>query len=543
MHKKLVVIGLLGTTLDQASRRKGKDRWSRWRPSVATCQQSDLVVDRMELLFDRKTAALAGEVSRDIALVSPETEVRSHSLVMDDPWDFESVYSMLHSFASDYEFDTDREDYLVHITTGSHVAQICLFLLTESRHLPGNLLQTSPAASPNPKSKAPADPTGRYRIIDLDLSKYDHLATRFREEHRESQSLLKDGIQTKDEHFNRLIERIERVTIATESPILLSGPTGAGKTQLAKRIYQLKRKRELVSGELVEINCATIRGDQAMSTLFGHRIGAFTGATTDRAGLLLAADGGVLFLDEIGELGSDEQAMLLRAIEDKTFTPVGSDKPSQSNFQLIAGTNRNLTDEVAAGRFREDLLARINLWSFELPGLADRRADIDPNLDFELARYAKESGKSIRLNKEARTKFLSFALDPSTQWKGNFRDLNAAVIRMATLSTSGRIGIDAVEDEIERLKRNWGPKQSVLKSRAVLESVLTKTQIDKLDRFDQVQLADVIQVCRDSKSLSDAGRKLFQVSRRAKQKVNDSDRLRKYLLKFEMTWDQVSHPV
>ena len=177
-----------------------------------------------------------------------------------------------------------------------------------------------------------------------------------------------------------MIDRIEQVTLATKAPILLSGPTGAGKTQLAKRIYQLRRQREQVSGELVEVNCATIRGEQTMSTLFGHVKGAFTGAITSRAGLLKAADGGVLFLDEIGELGMDEQAMLLRAIEEKTFTPVGSDKPSRSDFQLIAGTNRDLSGEVAKGRFREDLLARINLWSFQLPGLSQRRDDIDPNL-------------------------------------------------------------------------------------------------------------------------------------------------------------------
>ena len=106
-----------------------------------------------------------------------------------------------------------------------------------------------------------------------------------------------------------------------------------------------------MSGELVEVNCATIRGEQTMSTLFGHVKGAFTGAITSRAGLLKAADGGVLFLDEIGELGMDEQAMLLRAIEEKTFTPVGSDKPSRSDFQLIAGTNRDLSGEVAKGVF------------------------------------------------------------------------------------------------------------------------------------------------------------------------------------------------
>src|SRR3954453_23857930 len=109
-----------------------------------------------------------------------------------------------------------------------------------------------------------------------------------------------------------------------------------------------------------------------MSALFGHVRGAFTGAMQDRAGLLRAADGGVLFLDEIGELGLDEQSMLLRAVEEKRFLPLGSDREVSSQFQLISGTNRDLASAVRERRFREDLLARINLWPFRLPGLADR---------------------------------------------------------------------------------------------------------------------------------------------------------------------------
>ena len=112
---------------------------------------------------------------------------------------------------------------------------------------------------------------------------------------------------------------------------------------------------------MVSVNCATFRGDNAMSTLFGHKKGAYTGAVTDRTGLLKAADKGTLFLDEIGELGLEEQAMLLRALEEKVFLPLGSDKEVQSDFQLIAGTNRDLQDAVRQGVFREALLARINL--------------------------------------------------------------------------------------------------------------------------------------------------------------------------------------
>ena len=350
MSKSNVVIGLIGSKLDRAAPRG--DRWKTWRPSVAICQHEDLLVDRFELLHDGKSDSICRQVIEDIESVSPETDVRLTKIRLRDPWDFEEVYASLHEFATNSKFDTAREEYLVHITTGTHVAQICLFLLTESRHLPGSLLQTSP-----PRRRADKDARGFYRIIDLDLSRYDALATRFRAEKQESLSFLKSGIETRNRGFNELIERIETVALATTAPMLLTGPTGAGKSQLAKRIYELRRKRDLVDGDLVEVNCATIRGEQSMSTLFGHVKGAFTGAAANRDGLLKAADGGVLFLDEIGELGLDEQAMLLRSVEDKTFLPVGADKPRRSDFQLLAGTNRDLSKEVADGNFREDLLA------------------------------------------------------------------------------------------------------------------------------------------------------------------------------------------
>ncbi|HEY4741386.1 MAG TPA: RNA repair transcriptional activator RtcR family protein [Candidatus Acidoferrales bacterium] len=220
--------------------------------------------------------------------------------------------------------------------------------------------------------------------MDLDLSKYDCIASRFHQEARDAVSYLKGGIDTRNHAFNQLIDRIEQVAIAIRDPLLLMGPTGAGKSKLARRIFELKKMRHTVTGDFIDVNCATLRGDGAMSTLFGHVKGAFTGALKDRPGILRAADTGMLFLDEIGELGNDEQATLLRALEEKTFLPLGSDREAHSDFQLIAGTNRDLLAAVREGRFREDLPARINLWTFTLPGLRSRREDIEPNLQFEL---------------------------------------------------------------------------------------------------------------------------------------------------------------
>ena len=205
-------------------------------------------------------------------------------------------------------------------------------------------------------------------------------------------AFLKSGIATRNARFNTMIDEIERVAIKSKAPMLLMGPTGAGKSFLARRVYELKKSRHQLDGKFIDLNCATLHGDGAASTLFGHIKGSFTGAGADRPGLLRSAHKGLLFLDEIGELGLDEQAMLLKAIEEKRFFPVGADTEVQSDFQLIAGTNRDLGKEVAAGRFREDLYARINLWTYALPGLAQRPEDIEPNLEYLLAQYSVESG-------------------------------------------------------------------------------------------------------------------------------------------------------
>lgn len=529
--KRTVVIGLLGTVLDAKEKR---DRWEKWRPTVSIFQQEDLLVHRVELLHQQRSASLAELVAEDVRQVSPETTVRQQTVEFDDPWDFQEVYGRLHDFARSYPFDTEQEDYLVHITTGTHVVQICLFLLTESRRIPGKLLQTSP---PNPRTKGVP---GNYAIIDLDLSRYDRLASRFEQEVRDDLSFLKSGIETRSDRFNQLIKQIERVAIHSQAPLLLTGPTGAGKSRLARRIYQLKKTRRQLEGNFVEVNCATIRGDAAMSALFGHVKGAFTGALRDRPGLLSAADGGMLFLDEVGELGLDEQAMLLRALEEKLFLPVGADKEVGSSFQLICGTNRNMKEAVAAGVFREDLLARINLWSFQLPGLRQRVEDIEPNLDFELEQFAGVTGHRVAFNKEARRLFLEFAMGPQALWAGNFRDLNGAVVRMATLASGGRITVEGAEQEIYRLTDAWqGVSAEDPGADPLLGQLLGEQRLAELDRFDRVQLADVVAVCAKASSLSDAGRILFANSREKKKNLNDADRVRKYLIRFGLSWQDI----
>ncbi len=527
-RRKSVVIGLLGPTLDVG---KQANRWDRWRPTVALCQREDLLVDRLELLYQRRFTALAKTVTEDIRRVSPETEVVHRNVEFEDAWDLEEVYGALFDFARGYPWAPEKEDYLVHITTGTHIAQISMFLLAEAHHMPARLIQTSPP------TRGQGGTDGSYAIIDLDLSKYDRIAARFRREQKEGLSFLKSGIDTRNAAFNRLIERIEQVAIRSRDPLLLMGPTGAGKSQLARRIYELKKSRRQVAGEFVEVNCATLRGDGAMSALFGHVKGAFTGAVADRPGLLRKADGGILFLDEIGELGADEQAMLLHAIEEKAFFPFGSDREVRSEFHLIAGTNRDLRREVEKGRFRDDLLARIDLWAFRLPGLRERPEDIPPNLEYELDRYAQASAEAVAFSREARERFLAFASGRDAAWAGNFRDFNAAVRRMATLASGGRITRAIVDEEIGRLREAW--RRDGVASGGLVDEILA-ARAAEVDPFDRVQLEEVLRICRSARSLSEAGRTLFAVSRTRKSSSNDADRLRKYLARYGLAWKNVA---
>lgn len=527
--KPIVVLGLYGATLDAPG---GPKRWERWRPTVDLARQEDLLIHRLELIHQPEHQAPAAVVAQDIRSVSPDTEVRLHPLRIKNPWDFQEVYGAFYDFAGRYAFVPEREDYLVHITTGTHVAQICLFLLTESRHVPGRLLQGSP-----PRRQGHGE-VGSYSIIDLDLDRYDQLRRRFAQEHVQGSSFLKSGIATKNAAFNALIDRLEVVAMASRSPILLLGPTGAGKTHLARRLYELKKARNQVEGAYVEVNCATLRGDQAMSTLFGHVKGSFTGALKDRPGLLKAAEGGLLFLDEIGDLGLDEQAMLLRALEEGRFLPLGADRAVESHFQLVAGTNVDLSRAVADGRFREDLLHRIDLWTFHLPALRERLEDLEPNLDYELARFETEHGRRVAFAPDARRLFLRFATSREALWPGNFRELSGTVERLSTLARAGIIDRGAVEEEIRARRSAWlGRGVADPSSSAILDRLLGPR--GELDDFDRAQLAHVVQVVSECATLAEAGRRLYAVSRRTKRSSNDTDRLKKYLTSMGLSFEAI----
>ena len=568
MMNKTAVIGFLGTTLDNGFNDK---RWQRWRPTVSLGLHDELLVDELHILYSKRDKRLFKIIVDDVAQVSPNTTVIGHHVALTSPWDFADVYAELYDFAAGFDFQ-DSTDYLLHLTTGTHVAQICWFLLVEAGFIPADLIQTSPCPRPDQ-----ADPQGRYQVIDLDVSRYDGLRERFEAEKQQHWQTLQANLVTQNAAYQKLISDIEKVATRSTAPILLMGATGAGKSQLAGQIYALKKaKANSTQGkntleQFVEVNCATLRGDTAMSVLFGHVKGAFTGAATSRDGLLKSADGGLLFLDEIGELGLDEQAMLLTALEEQCFYPLGSDTPISVSFQLMAGTNKDLRQAVANGEFRADLFARLNTWTFFLPSLKDRLEDLPANIDYELARLGNEQQQHYRFTPEARQLYESFAMSADATWQGNFRDLTASMIRLTTLAESKVIRNDDVQAEIERLTHLWALPDSLNGSDSlnggngrtknspsnnspdttldsetieqgshnVLRQYLDEDMLATIDPFDAVQLAYVTEVCINHKNQAAAGRYLYANSRDKLKSPNDSDRLRKYLLKFGLKFDEL----
>lgn len=220
--------------------------------------------------------------------------------------------------------------------------------------------------------------------------------------------------------MRRLLETLA-VVAPSDAPVLVSGESGVGKEVVAQLIHQWSPRS---AAPLVVANCGGLPETLIESELFGHTKGAFTGATQARQGFFRAADGGTLFLDEIGELPFHLQPNLLRALEAKQITPVGSDEPVEVNVRLVAATNRDLERDVAEGRFREDLYYRINVVGLQVPPLRERRDDI-----LLLARqFAEEfAGSPVRLSPQAMQCLLTY------NWSGNVRELRNAVQRACLL--------------------------------------------------------------------------------------------------------------
>ena len=229
------------------------------------------------------------------------------------------------------------------------------------------------------------------------------------------------------EAINQIKGMIEKVA-PTEARVLITGPNGTGKELVAHQIHE---KSERSSGPIIEVNCAAIPSELIESELFGHIKGAFTSAVKDRAGKFEAADGGTIFLDEIGDMSLPAQAKVLRALQENLIQRVGADKDIKVNVRVVAATNKDLKKEIEEGRFREDLYHRLAVILVKVPALNDRRDDIPALVEHFAAKIADEQGSAKKTFSKQAIKLLQ-----EYDWTGNIRELRNVVERLIILGGS-----------------------------------------------------------------------------------------------------------
>jgi transcriptional regulator with GAF, ATPase, and Fis domain len=230
-----------------------------------------------------------------------------------------------------------------------------------------------------------------------------------------------------------VLTRVGKVA-PTDSTVLVTGETGTGKELIARAIH---KRSQRASRAFVSVNCAAIPRDLIASELFGHEKGAFTGATQRRLGRFESADGGTIFLDEIGELPAEMQIALLRVLQEREFQRVGGNESIKTDVRVVAATNRDLQAAIAEGGFRDDLFYRLNVFPIEVPPLRERREDVALLVEYFVDRYASQAGKKITgISKK------SMELLQSYGWPGNIRELQNVIERSVIISDSENLCID-----------------------------------------------------------------------------------------------------
>jgi len=250
-----------------------------------------------------------------------------------------------------------------------------------------------------------------------------------------------EAIVGSSEALRRVLSQISKVA-PTDSTVLISGETGTGKELIASAIHKRSKRS---ARAFVRVNCAAIPPSLIASELFGYEKGAFTGAVQRRAGRFESADGGTIFLDEIGELSSEVQIALLRVLQEREFERVGSSQPISINVRVLAATNRDLEAAVGVGTFRQDLFYRLNVFPIRVPSLRERKDDIPLLVEYLVERYAKRAGKRIsHITKK------TLALFQAYDWPGNIRELQNVIERAVILCDGETFSVD----------ETWLPRKS-----------------------------------------------------------------------------------
>ncbi|MDL1972606.1 MAG: sigma-54 dependent transcriptional regulator [Deltaproteobacteria bacterium] len=270
-----------------------------------------------------------------------------------------------------------------------------------------------------------------YITKPFNVNELKRIIKRALEQQKPSEQVIKiEGIVTQSPAMYKILNMLPKIASA-EANVLIMGESGTGKELIARAIHNLSPKRDR---PFIAVNCAGIPETLLESELFGYKKGAFTGALCDKMGLFKAADGGTIFLDEIGELSPTLQVKILRVVEEKSFKPIGDTKDIKVDVRIISATNKDLEKEVIEGNFREDLYYRLNVIPIRVPPLRERKEDIPVLVEYFLKKYSKKFKKEIR-------KVSSSALELLTSYDfpGNVRELENIIERCVALETSNII--------------------------------------------------------------------------------------------------------
>ena len=370
-----------------------------------------------------RMAEISEQTRAEIKSRYPETLVTIMEVPLKDPTNYIGILRQIRGHFHHIRQKHRSDAYSISVSSGTPQMHACWLMLVASGEIPATLLQTTPPEFLH--EDAPC-------VKEIDVSTEDFPKVSLRgfdtptADRTELRQVCHDfGIIGQDPAFLRALQEAAAFSEYDDINLLLLGETGTGKEYFTRLIHHLSRRTAI---PLVTVNCSAIPSELVESQLFGHKKGSFTGATSDHPGKFLTADGGILFLDELGELSLAAQAKLLRALDSGEIEPVGQSRPRKVDVRVIAATNRNLREMVGEGTFREDLYQRFGA-SVSIPPLRQRRADIPLLALHILEEWNRVHRKQRSLAPKALTALQSF------QWPGNIRELRRVILQSAILTS------------------------------------------------------------------------------------------------------------
>ena len=362
-------------------------------------------------------------------------KVYLHPAKLASPTHFGDIYQ--HAAAVLDKLKQENANVTCHLSPGTPAMQSVWILLAKTTH-PARLVQSSPEAGVE-EAVIPFDISAEF--VPQLLLQSDRRLAEFAQGVANENASFSDIIY-RSASMKRVVEQAQRVAVRS-LPVLIEGESGTGKELMARAIH---RSSPRAGGPFIPVNCGAIPEELVESEFFGHKKGAFTGAANDRKGHFELAGGGTLFLDEVGELPKPVQVKLLRTLQEGIVTPVGTSEERKVDVRIIAATNRTLIDEVAAGRFREDLFYRLAVAIIKLPPLRERAGDISLLIDALLQHVNDEAAKLGLKHKKLSASAKNIMLQH--RWPGNVRELLNTLQRASAWSDEESISAEAMRDAI-----------------------------------------------------------------------------------------------